>query len=67
MMSGATDADALIGDNMDIVIGRFDETMARTNAQIRLVMPIGNRERLRQFSRAGTKPVFVLDSAALFH
>jgi len=50
MMSGARDSDPRVRHNIDIFIGRFSEAMVWINAQIHLVMPIGDGEGLRQFS-----------------
>jgi hypothetical protein len=61
------DSDARVRHNIDIVIDRFGEAMAWINAQIHLVMLIGNVEGLRQFPRARAKLMFVANATALFH
>ena len=66
MMRRTTDPDSFIGHNIDIVFA-VGEAMARVDAQIHLVMPVRDLERLRQFSRPGAKAAFVVDIAPLFH
>jgi hypothetical protein len=67
MMRRSRDADPLVGDNIDIVVGGVDEAMARIDAQIYFMMSIRNVERLRQFPRAGAKPAFILQAAPFLH
>ena len=43
------------------------EAMARITAQIHLVMPAGDVERLREFARPRTQTPFVVDTASFFH
>ena len=44
-----------------------DEAMARIDAEIHLMMPIGDIESLRQFSRPGTKLAKILHAAPFLH
>jgi hypothetical protein len=67
MMRRSRDADPLVGNNVDIGVGGVGETMARIDAQIYFMMSIRNVERLRQFSRAGAKPAFILHAAPFLH
>jgi hypothetical protein len=67
VMRRPSDADPFVGDNIDIFIGEVGEAMARIDAQIHFMMSIGNVESLRQFPRAGGKPAFIVNAAALFH
>jgi hypothetical protein len=67
MMRRSRNADSFAGDNIDMVIGGVGEAMARIDAEIHFMMPIGDIECLRQFSRPGTKPAFIVNAAPLFH
>ena len=41
--------------------------MARIEAEIHFMMSIGDSKRLGQFTRAGTKPSFIVNAAPFFH
>ena len=66
MMRGTRNSDSLARHNIRIFLAG-GETMLRIDAQIHFVMPIRDLERLRQFSRAGTELMFVIDPTPLFH
>lgn len=67
MMRRARDADPFVGDNIDIFIRGVGEAMARIDAQVHFMMPIGDIECLGQLSRARAKPAFILNAASSFH
>jgi hypothetical protein len=67
MMRRSGDADSFVGDNIDILTGGVGEAMARIHAKIHFMMSIRDVEGLRQLSRAGTKPAFIVNAAPFFH
>jgi hypothetical protein len=65
-MGRAPDADSLVGN--DVNRGSWpSKTMILISAQIHLVVPTSNNQRLRQFSGTRTKPMNVMDVASLPH
>ena len=67
MMRRSGDADSFVGDNIDILSGGAGEAMARIEAEIHFMMSIGDSKCLGQFTRAGTKPPFIVNAAPFFH
>jgi hypothetical protein len=67
MMRRPSDADSFVCDNIDIVPRRVGKAMVRIDTQIHFMMSIGNLECLRQFTRAGAKPAFIVNPAPFFH
>jgi len=66
-MRRTSDADASIGNNIDIIFRTRGEAMLRIRAQIHFMMLAGNGQRLRQFPGAGAKSANIVNAAALPH
>ena len=65
VMGRAGDSDPLIRDNVYFLAR--DKVVQWIGAKVNFIVSLRNRESLGQFSGSGTKPAFVVNSAAPFH
>ena len=66
-MRGATDPDPFVRDNIESRLCIRHKTVARMDAQIHFVMPIGDIECLRMFSWSRAKLTEIVNATALLH
>jgi hypothetical protein len=65
-MGRAANTDSLVGNDVNRGSG-LSKAIILVAAQIHLVVPAGNSQRLRQLPRARTKPMNIMDVASLPH
>src|SRR5438874_13778266 len=66
-MRGATDPDPFVRDNIESRLCIRHKTVARIDAQIHFVMPIGDIECLRKFSWSRAKLTEIFNATAFLH
>jgi hypothetical protein len=63
----AADADAFVGNNIELPGRTGDKAMARVRAQVHLMIPAGNSERLCDLAWTGAKLAEILNPATSLH